>query len=275
MTTGMPDLPFDRLSQAVAGSIVYPPGSKFGPRIQQDIQLVMLYTGEMTVTLSGRPLHVTPGHVVLLKPGLEETFVFSKTEDSWHRWIAVHFEDLPDQAVEALNRLPECLPLSEEMNLLLDLMIHLNRQGEPTDADVRSLGLAALHLYPRESAKTVLQREKHPAVYAALAMIRENYAEEMSLAALANAAGSSPEHLVRLFKKHERTSPIHYLWQYRVNRAVELLTHTGLTVSEIAVRCGFKTSHHMARLVKETTGRTASQIRRDSWGGGSGGPSQA
>ncbi|MFC3797645.1 helix-turn-helix domain-containing protein [Cohnella sp. GCM10012308] len=272
MTSGMPDFSLDRLSNAVAGSIVYPPGSKFGPRIQQDIQLVMLYAGEMTVTVSGRPLHVTPGHVILLKPGLEESFVFSKREDSWHRWIAVHYEGLSERDVEALNRLPECLPLSEEMNLLVDLMLRLTRQGAPTDADVRSLGLAALHLYPRESEKAMLQREKHPAVYAALAYIHENYAEEMSLAALANATGASPEHLVRLFKKHERTSPIHYLWQYRVNRAVELLTHTGLTVSEIAARCGFKTSHHLARLVKETTGRTATDIRRDSWSGFRGSP---
>lgn len=265
--SAMPDFSFDRLTHAVAGSIVYPPGSRFGPRIQQDIQLVMLYTGEMTVTFSGRPLRVTPGHVVLLKPGVEETFFFSKSEDSWHRWIAVHFEELSETAVETLNELPECLPLSEEMNLLVDLMIHLNRQSAPTDADVRSLGLAALHLYPRDSEKSLHKREKHPAVYAALAAIRENYAGELSLAQLANAAGASPEHLVRLFKKHEHTSPIHYLWQYRVNRAVELLTHTGLTVSEIAARCGFKTSHHLARLVKETTGRTATDIRRTSWSG--------
>ncbi|MDG0812566.1 AraC family transcriptional regulator [Cohnella rhizosphaerae] len=268
----MPDLSFDRITHAVAGSIVYPPGSRFGPRIQQDVQLVMLYTGEMTVTLSGRALRVKPGHVVLLKPGLEETFVFSKSEDSWHRWIAVHFEDLPETAVEQLSELPECLPLSEEMNVLVDLMVRLNRRSAPTDADVRSLGLAALHLYPRESGKSPLNREKHPAVYAALAEIRENYARELSLAQLAHAAGASPEHLVRLFNKHERTSPIQFLWQYRVNRAVELLTHTGLTVSEIAARCGFKTSHHLARLVKETTGRTATDIRRASWSGADGVP---
>ncbi|SFB44082.1 AraC family transcriptional regulator, arabinose operon regulatory protein [Cohnella sp. OV330] len=267
MTSGMPDFSFDRLTHAVAGSIVYPPGSRFGPRVQQDIQLVMLYSGEMTVTLPDRQLRVKPGHVILLKPGFEETFFFSKSEDTWHRWIAVHFEDLPAAAVEALDGLPECLPLSEEMNLLTDLMIRLNRQGSETDADVRSLGLAAMHLYPRESAKAMLQREKHPAVYAALAMIHDHYAEEMSLNQLASAAGSSPEHLVRLFKKHERASPIQYLWQYRVNRAVELLTYTGLTVSEISLRCGFKTSHHLARLVKETTGRTATDIRRTSWNG--------
>lgn len=267
MPTPKLELPFERLSYAEAGSIVYPPGGKFGPRIQQDFQLVMLYTGEMTVTVAGRSLHVTPGHVVLLKPGHEESFVFSKREDTWHRWIAVHFDSLPRRTVEALYDLPECLPLSEEMNVLTDLMIRLHRQGSSEDADVRSLGLAAMHLYPRESVRARLQTEKHPAVYAALSWIWEHYAHEISLAELANASGLSPEHLVRLFKLHEHTTPIQYLWDYRVNRAVELLKHTGLTVSEIAQRCGFKTSHHLARLVKQATGRTATEIRKLSWSG--------
>lgn len=267
MLSPLSEFPYEQLRFAFAGSIVYPPGGKFGPRVQQDIQLVMLYSGEMTVTISGRPLHVKPGNVVLLKPGHEESFVFSKTEDTWHRWIAVHFDWLPERTSQALYELPEILPLSEEMNMLTDLMIHLLRQGSSNDADVRSLGLAAVQLYPRESVKAQLQTEKHPAVYAALAWVREHYSEDLKLTDLANASGVSSEHLVRLFKQHERTTPIQYLWHYRVNRAVELLTNTGLTVSEITSRCGFKTTHHLARLIKLATGRTATEIRKMSWSG--------
>lgn len=259
--------PYERLRYAVAGSIVYPPGGRFGPRIQQDIQLVMLYSGEMTITVAGRPLHVKPGQVVLLKPGQEESFVFSRTEDTWHRWIAVNFEALPQATEQALHALPSCLPLSEEMNLLTDLMIMLLRRGSPEDPEVRSLGLAAVQLYPRESQQAQLLTEKHPSVYAALVWIREHYADDVSLPELSDRAGVSPEHLVRLFKQHEQTTPIQYLWQFRVKRAIELLTNTGLTVTEIAQRCGFKTSHHLARLVKSATGRTATEIRRLSWSG--------
>ena len=141
---------FEAISAAAAGSIVYPPGGRFGPRIQQDIQLVMLYTGEMIVTIDGRELRVQPGNVVLLKPGHEESFVFSRTEETWHRWIAVHVPSLEDETRERLYTLPEYLPLTEEMNRLTDLMLHLQRQALPTDPVLLSLGLAALHLYPHE-----------------------------------------------------------------------------------------------------------------------------
>ncbi|MFF2091325.1 helix-turn-helix domain-containing protein [Paenibacillus sp. NPDC058174] len=267
MSNSLASLAINTIEHATAGSIVYPPGGRLGPRIQQDIQLVMLYTGEMNVTIDGRLLPVAPGHVILLKPGCEETFVFSKTEPSWHRWIAVHLNDMTEEIREELEQLPECLPLTEEMNRLLDLMLNVQRFASFEDQAVISLGLAALHLYPTESRRALLRQEKHPAIYSVLTYIHERYMDDLSLADLADRAGLSPEHLLRLFKRHESATPIAYLWNYRVSKAVELLTSTGLNVTEIAQRCGFKTSHHFARMIKQTTGRTASEIRRLSWSG--------
>lgn len=227
----------------------------------------MLYTGEMCVEIDGRMLRIGPGHVVLLKPGCEESFTFSRTEETWHRWIAVHLNDLSEQTKLGLAQLPEYLPITEEMNRLLDLMLNVQRYAQPEDSAVVSLGLAALYLYPTESRRVLLQKEKHPAIYLVLSQIHEHYMDELTLAELADRAGLSPEHLVRLFKQYEQTTPIAYLWNYRIGRAVELLTSTGLNITEIAHRCGFKTSHHFARMVKQVTGRTASEIRRLSWSG--------
>ncbi|MGO4107034.1 helix-turn-helix domain-containing protein [Paenibacillus sp. YAF4_2] len=255
------------VTSTVAGSVVYPPGGKFGPRIQPDIQLVMLYTGEMSVSIDGREIHAQPGHVVILLPGHEEQFVFSKTEDTWHRWIAVHVPEFDEEARESLRLLPECLPLTEDMNRLTDLILRLQRDTSASDPLLLQLGLAALHLYPVESKRVMQQREKHPAIYSALSWIQEHYAEDVALKDMAASANVSPEHLVRLFKQYELTTPFQYLWSYRINKAVELLNNTGLTITEIASRCGFKTSHHFARQLKEATGRTASEIRQLSWSG--------
>ncbi|WEK53994.1 MAG: AraC family transcriptional regulator [Candidatus Cohnella colombiensis] len=268
MTHSQIDIAFDTVVHASAGSIVYPPGGRFGPRVQQDIQLVMLYTGEIDVTIDGRFIHVSPGHLLLLKPGHEESFQFSKKEETWHRWIAVHVSCLSDETRHTLYQLPECIPLTEEINRLTDLMlIAQQHDAHHDDPAIRSLGLTALHLYPSESKRAHLQREKHPAIYKALSWIREHYAEDISLSDLAAYVGLSSEHLLRLFKQDVGVPPIQYLWNYRVDRSIELLTSTGLTILEIAHRCGFKTSHHFARLIKKTTGRTATEIRHLSWGG--------
>nr|WP_249435971.1 AraC family transcriptional regulator [Paenibacillus sp. Marseille-Q4541] len=259
--------PFEVVKSAWAGSVVYPPGGRFGPRIQQDIQLVMLYTGEMNVMIDDRELHVEPGNVLLLKPGHEETFVFSKTEETWHRWIAVHVHHLDSDLQERLYKLPELLPLTEDINRLIDLMLNIQRDALPVDPVLLSLGMTAIHLYPTQTLTANRQLEKHPAVYSTLSWIQKHYSEEISLTNLSVQAGVSPEHLVRLFKQSEGYPPIHYLWNYRVNKAIELLTNTGLTITEIAHSCGFKTSHHLSRLIKQSSGRTATDIRLMSWSG--------
>ncbi|GAB6930315.1 hypothetical protein JCM10914A_42980 [Paenibacillus sp. JCM 10914] len=260
-------LSFDSILSTTAGSIVYPPGGKFGPRIQQDIQLVLLYTGEMEVTIGNRILRVQPGHVVILKPGHEEFFTFSRTVETWHRWIAIHVQGLDEHSPTLLNALPEFLPLTEEMNRLTDLILQVQEHNAAESDLLRHLGMAALHLYPAECTRSQSRQEKHPALYAAQSWIREHYMEHVDLAAIARHAGVSPEHVVRLFKRHLESTPMQYVWSYRVNKAAELLAHTGLTVTEIAYRCGFKTSHHLARQMKKFKGRTASEIRQNSWEG--------
>jgi AraC-like DNA-binding protein len=256
--------PFDNVISAVAGSVVYPPGGRFGPRLQKDIQLVLLYTGNMDVTIEGKLLQVQPGHIILLTPGREETFVFARKEETWHRWISVHLTELSEDAIHYLNSLPIILPLTEEMNRLTDLMLSLQIQSQQDDLLMRTLGLAALHLYPSESIQYRQQREKHPSVYMAISWIRDHYAREFTLIELAKQSGISPEHLVRLFRKDMRRTPIQYVWEYRVERAMELLIHTGISVFEVAQRCGFKTSHHFSRMIKQATGRTPTQIRQSS-----------
>ncbi|WP_036719478.1 helix-turn-helix domain-containing protein [Paenibacillus harenae] len=262
-----PAISLESVHSVTAGSIVYPPGGRFGPRIQQDIQLVMLYTGSMNIVINGQLLSVQPGCVVKLMPGREEAFAFAKAEDTWHRWVAVHVQGLSEELYAFLDGLPSVLPLTEEMNRLTDLILTLQHSSYSDDPIICTLGLAALQLYPTESLRLVNEREKHPSVYKAISWMQENYANDISLQELAVQAGVSSEHLVRLFRQYENDTPIHYLWSLRIKQAINLLVHTGLTITEISERCGFKTTHHFSRLIKQSTELTASQIRQQSWKG--------
>jgi AraC family transcriptional regulator of arabinose operon len=95
--------------------------------------------------------------------------------------------------------------------------------------------------------------------------IHRHYPEEVSLNRLALVASVTPEHLIRLFNKHLGVTPIQYLWQHRIDRGLHLLRNTGLSVGEIAEQCGFKTSYHFTRSIKQATGRAPTEIRKLSW----------
>lgn len=52
----------------------------------------------------------------------------------------------------------------------------------------------------------------------------------------------------------------------RIEKAQEYLRSTNLTISEIAVKCGYKTDYHFMRQFKNQTGRTPTEYRNsDSW----------
>jgi AraC-like DNA-binding protein len=255
-------IPPSSITRASAGTIVYSPGGRFGPRLQQDLQLVLLHTGNMEVSIDGVRHAIQPGNVVLLKPGHQEYFSFAEEQETWHRWIAVHPRSLSAETVRELESLPLQLPLSGEMNHLTDLMLSLQDAETWESPLLRSLGYAALMLYISESRRRENVKRTHPAVQLAMQRIRADFARELSLQELSEAAHVTPEHLIRLFRREQGVTPIQYLWGYRVLRSEELLRSTGLSIAEVAERCGFKTSYHFARLVKRYTGKTPTDIRR-------------
>jgi AraC-like DNA-binding protein len=254
------------IDSTYGGSILYPPGSRFGPRIQPDLQLVLLHTGIMTVLIDDTPYDVQPGQVILLKPGHQEHFTFAKEQETWHRWIAVHTKELSNDQLQILEHLPPIQAISEEMNRITDILISLRTRYDTHAAPLCSLGLAALQLFIAESTRHPSQHV-HPSIYQAKKYIEHQFQDHLSLELIANEVGLSPEHLVRLFRKHEGTTPIKFVWNYRILRASEYLTQTGLSIGEIALRCGFKNSFHFARMFKSTTGTTPTEYRQSHWQG--------
>jgi AraC-like DNA-binding protein len=261
------EIPLLSVKYAKAGTVVYAPGGKLGPRIQQDLQLVLLHTGGMRVDIDGVTLQLPPGHITLLKPGHEEDFIFGKTQETWHRWIGISVDTVPESMLNILTKLPAYIPISDRMNRIVELMLLLDSSGISCEEALNDLGRAALMLYISEAKHYNTIEIMHSAVLAVKEYIQQNYAEDLNLTLLSRIANVTPEHLIRIFQRDEGLTPIKYMWNYRLNQGVELLRSTGLSVGEIAERIGFKTSYHFARMIKQLTGQTASEVRKESWQG--------
>jgi AraC family transcriptional regulator of arabinose operon len=203
------------------------------------------------------PFAVEAGEVALLLPGHCETFAFDGTH---HSWIQAHV----GEAGEPFTSLPRTLPLSGALADLVAEAVAVARTPLPTARPLlATLAAAAFWRYAGEaesgpvSADPVERARRH--VHARLAD------PALDLRELARAAHVSPPHLVRRFRAELGVTPIAYLWRRRVAHGVDLLTHTGLPVGEIAVRSGFKSVYHFSRRVKEQTGRSPTLLRAERW----------
>ncbi len=95
--------------------------------------------------------------------------------------------------------------------------------------------------------------------------IQSNLAESISLSDLAQIAGISRYHFLRVFKKTFGTPPHRYLLKVRVKHAQLLLKQTSFELKEIALLCGFNNQSHFTVQFRRTAGVTPKQWRLGSY----------
>ena len=96
-----------------------------------------------------------------------------------------------------------------------------------------------------------------------LDFIEENLSQRITLRDLAGLAGVGVRHFERAFRQALGVPPYQYVLQRRVAEAQQLLlSKPKVTVSEVAARFGFSSSHHLASAFRRETGYAPAAFRR-------------
>ena len=85
---------------------------------------------------------------------------------------------------------------------------------------------------------------------------------ERSLAEVAESCGLSAGHFARAFRATTGLPPHRWLVRRRVERAQELLEVSNLSLSEIALTCGFFDQSHLTRVFRSVAGASPGAWRR-------------
>ncbi len=95
----------------------------------------------------------------------------------------------------------------------------------------------------------------------ALRFMREHCGEMIVRDDAARAAGVSPSHFSRIFKRHAGRGFADLLNQMRVNRACELLARSDRELCLIALDCGFSDQSYFQKVFRRYTGQTPARYR--------------
>jgi AraC family transcriptional regulator of arabinose operon len=253
------------LTNCVAQPLKQDPGSQVGPRAQRQIQMVLVHVGRMAVSIAGgRSYDVSAGQMCLLLPGHTETIRFPSDVVTSQTVIRGDADRMTDEMRAWLEALRPTRNLSAALTYLsreavATVQTRLTANGALVDA----LGTALLWRF-------IAEFENYPAalperIEEARLFIHQHLEDDIALTDIAGAAHVSPAHLIRLFREHIGTTPTKYLWDRRVTLGMELLTSSGMPVSVVALRSGFKTSFHFARRIKEASGLSPTQLREAAW----------
>ena len=103
-------------------------------------------------------------------------------------------------------------------------------------------------------------RNRH--VADAVLLMERHLEDPLSVDRIAGTVGISARQLTRLCRSRLGQTPGRFYLDLRVDRAASLLRQTSMSVSDIAVGCGFQSASHLGRHLKRRHGATPGQWRR-------------
>ena len=141
----------------------------------------------------------------------------------------------------------------------LDLMIHFigldfGRQLAAQVADQMLHHATRQAAEPQRLALRERTGARHPGLLQVIAAMEANIETPLPLGELAQGTGLSLRQLERLFAAQLQVRPARYYRDIRLQRARQLVRHTGLAMLEIAVATGWSSPTHFARAFREAFG---------------------
>ena len=142
-------------------------------------------------------------------------------------------------------------------------------QKEPdTEFQTRNL-LSEIWLFLLDEIKNADPNIYHPQqknqdrILTMISFIQENFSEKLTLEDIADSAAVSTRECLRCFKSSIRQSPMDYLIEYRVRTAKKMLETTDLSITDIALRCGFNSNSYFRKLFHRICGKTPNAYRKE------------
>lgn len=97
----------------------------------------------------------------------------------------------------------------------------------------------------KRNAEKILQLKR------VLSIIENNYSDQLTLCDLSKACGMTPKYFCRFFSQMTNKTPIEYLNYYRIEVACEQLLTSDLSVTEVALNCGFNDLSYFIKTFKK------------------------
>ena len=101
-----------------------------------------------------------------------------------------------------------------------------------------------------------------PKLIEAVELMESNLEELINLDELSNLVGVSRRQLERLFKKYLGCVPSRYYLDLRLKKARQLLLQTSISVSDVAIACGFVSASHFSKSYRDMFGLTPREERQ-------------
>lgn len=183
--------------------------------------------------------------------------------------------ELPERTADQVAKLKEVLkkfigflPTQQEFDLTVSIGISAPFQGAVGmhDGYQEALTSANTKFVPGTNSVTYIEDEGvqdcHSVVKAAVAYLKKNYRQNITVEMAARELLVSPSYLMHLFKEELGKTFVECLTEYRIEKAKELLKENKYRVYEVCTEVGYQDPKYFSQLFKKVTGLSPSDYAK-------------
>ncbi len=190
----------------------------------------------------------------------KESELVDSTGEMFRPGIVEHAED--SSTINVIH-MPQAYV--ERMNGIMDNMLSDEKVDDEDTAMIQRLSLRLILVYIKRygiktTASNPLQSDEE--IMKAVRYINENYAQPITLESLAEVAGLSSTYFSKKFRAVTGNGMKEYLNYIRLNNAAMELKSTNLSITDIALNCGFNNSNYFKDSFKKMYGMSPRGYRK-------------
>lgn len=234
-------------------------GTSYAPHFHMNMELILVLAGSVFVTVDGISREMNGDDMALILPGQIHSFVVPQDSQIW---VAV-FSDgyVPRFSMSIKDKKGRCFVIRPDIavrNLILSKLVGRNSALMTKKACFYAICdeyLMQVELEPRSAKSDV-------AAANILDWVSRNYTHNITLQQAAKEFGYEYHYLSRLLRRGYRINFVELLNSHRVERALELLSTTDLSMTEIMAESGFQSIRSFNLVFRAVTGHTPSGYRQ-------------
>ncbi len=274
----LPDFPI----MAREGNLSFYPGMKSAIHWHNDFEFVMAIKGEVGYEVNGHKYQLIEGQGMFINSTqLHSVFSISEADSKYLCILIPPDMFCPAKRIQRTYLNPICKDTEHPMIILSPAIswqgtiisymkeIHQEFTIEKEGFELKVMGLAhmmLMTLYLNRNNAAIMDvslNRQAVALHKMIGYIQANYKHKLSLNKIANSGNVCRSTCCEIFQSILHTTPILYLTDYRIERSMESLTYTNLSITDIAFECGFNGSSYYTELFHRKIGITPTEYRNN------------
>ena len=251
--------------------------------IHEAIEILYIYAGGYTAYLDDVEYNLFEGDLLLVRSGIIHHMISDAAKEHGYYVLKIHpelwrslsspqTEDAYALALSLSRPTSKCCwkkdELPQETKAGLDMLIR-DYKSETAYADVAiklAVGAILLGLLRTDTAEAgeriSVGRETDKIIYEAMAYIRRNYSETLSIESLAKKFNISYSYFSRIFNEITGRNFKAYVNAVRISHAERMLCSGKQSISEVAAACGYNDVAYFIKVFREQKGCSPKVYRK-------------